>query len=257
MSIDALEPGSTTGPRRDAAPAAEVHLLGRVDLTECLALQQRLVYEATSGPQPRVVLLLCEHPDEITVGRQGSWAHIRLDRHELASRDVAVRWVGRGGGCVWHTAGQLAIYPIVPLEALGLSVGQYLDRFQSGVLAALAEFNVIGQTRPGRHGIWGRGGQLAAFGVAVRYGVTSHGGWINVSASDRLFRLLDTDPWDHTPMTSLVAERRQPARMTSVREALARQVTAALGCSRYHLHTGHPILRQNRQPRQGPSARAG
>jgi lipoyl(octanoyl) transferase len=248
---------SATPRGESPAPPVEVHLLGRIDHGVCLALQQRLAYEATGRRDGRIVLLLCEHPDEITIGRQGSWADIRLDRRELERRDLAVRWIGRGGGGIWHTPGQLAVYPIVPLARCGFTVGGYLDRLQAGIQAALEELNYAALPRPGRHGLWGRGGQLAAFGVAVRHDVTMHGAFVNVNPNDRLFRLIDTDPWEHTPMSSLVVERRQPAKMTAIREALVRHVTSALDAPRYHLYTGHPLLRSVRTAPAEPAARAG
>ena len=61
-------------PRRltTPEPVAEFRLLGRVPFEALLALQSRLVYEAGGLDQPRIVVLLCEHPDLITVGRAGS-----------------------------------------------------------------------------------------------------------------------------------------------------------------------------------------
>jgi lipoyl(octanoyl) transferase len=221
---------------------AEVYLLGTVDFAACLALQHRLVYECAGRGDRRLDLVLCEHPPQITVGRQGSWAHVRASRRELAARQIEVRWVARGGGCLVHAPGQLAIYPIVPLERLGLNVGQYLARLQEAVAGVLREFRVAAQSRPGRFGLWGRCGQLAAIGVAVRGGITCHGAFLNVSISPGLLRLVDADPWDHTEQATLAAERRGTARMHRVREAAVRHVLAAFGCVRHHVHTGHPLL---------------
>ncbi|HEX7379706.1 MAG TPA: hypothetical protein VF278_21460, partial [Pirellulales bacterium] len=114
-------------------PAVEAHLLGQVEFDDCLALQQRLVYEAIGRRDGQITLLICEHPLKITVGRQGSRSHIRLSQHELKSRQIEVRWVNRGGGCLVHAPGQLAVYPIVPLEPWSLSVGEYLARLQRGL----------------------------------------------------------------------------------------------------------------------------
>lgn len=250
-----LRHGLSSGPA-PLAPAVEVFLLGTVDFSDCLALQQRLVYESSGRSDGKIFLLICEHPAEITVGRQGSWAHIHCDRQDLAKRQIGLRWLGRGGGCIAHGPGQLAVYPIVPLARLGLSVGQYLDRLQEGLQSALTEIGVLVQERPGRHGVWGRSGQVATCGVAVKNGVTHHGAYINVSPSMRLARRVDHDPWEHTPISSLVLDRQQPVKMTRVRETIIRRLTASLGQPRFHLHTGHPLLaRQAIMPRK--TARAG
>ena len=127
-------------------------------------LQRRLVDEIGGRNDGQIALLLCEHPNLITVGRAGSAADLALESDLLRSHRLEIRWIGRGGGCVVHTPGQLAIYPIVPLAWHHFSVGEYLDRLQSGILNALDEIGIRGQLRPGRHGIWGRTGQLVSPG---------------------------------------------------------------------------------------------
>lgn len=240
----------------ERSATVHVHLLGLLDFDRGVALQQRLVYEASGRNDGRIVLLLCEHPASISVGRQGSWGHIHLDGDELDRRGLEVRWLARGGGCVVHAPGQLAIYPIVPLDWHGWTVGEYLDRLQQGILGAVLELGVAAQTRHDAHGLWGRGGMLAAIGVAVRHGITSHGAFLNVQPALGPFRHVAMDPAGGSPASSLAAERRQPTRMSRAREAVLRRVTEAFDCPRFHVFTGHPILdtivRDSREP-----ARAG
>jgi len=223
-------------------PALEAHLLGRVDFAQCLALQERLVCQIAAGADGQACLLLCEHPPIITIGRGGSPGEVHLDSGLLRSRQLDVRWVKRGGGCLVHAPGQLAVYPIVPLWWHGFSVGEYLDRFQAGILQTLEQLGIAARTRVGRHGVWGRTGQLVAFGVAVRNGITSHGAFINVCPAMGLFRLVETDPHDFTRMSCLVAERQRPVKMTTVRAELVRRLSDVFACDRYHLYTGHPML---------------
>jgi lipoyl(octanoyl) transferase len=200
--------------------------------------------------------LICEHSPIITVGRRGSWGHIALDQRELASRQLEVRWVNHGGGCLAHVPGQLAIYPIVPLEHHQLSVGDYLARLQTALVGAIEEVGFASQTRDAQHGVWGRTGQLAALGVAVKSWVTYHGAFVNVAPAMDLFRLLTTDPEGLTPMSSLSAERQKNVKMTQVREAVVRHLVAALGCSRHHVYSGHPLWR-NFRPSPEAASRAG
>lgn len=223
------------------APAVQAHLLGLVDFEVCLALQHRLVYEASGRRDGQISLLICEHPELITVGRSGSRAHIHCEPRELVSQQIEVRWVNRGGGAVMHAPGQLAIYPIVPLEWHGFSVGEYLKRLQGGILATLDELGIAAQPRPGEHGLWGRSGQLVAMAAAVRNWTSYFGAYLNVSPELQLCRQVTSDPLGRSAVGTLVAERQQPVKMTSVREAVLRHVTAALGCDRFHLYSGHPL----------------
>lgn len=232
--------------RREAM--AEFRLLGRVSFEAAAALQSRLVYEAGGLAEPRIVVLMCEHPDLITVGRAGSRGHVRFSSDQLKHEQLRLRWIGRGGGCVLHTPGQLAVYPIVPLSLLGWTVGEYLRRLQRGLVDGLAELSIRGETHAGTFGVWGRSGLLANVGVAVRGGIAFHGAFINVNPAMRRYAFVDVFPPHPDPdsgksvMGCLLAERQAAVRMTGVRAALVNTLSAAFECERYHLFTGHPWL---------------
>lgn len=221
----------------------EAYLLGLVDFQACLSLQQRLVYEASGRDDGQISLLVCEHPETITVGRQGSRLHIHLEDRELLSRRVGVHWVNRGGGCLAHAPGQLAIYPIVPLVRLGWTLGEYLNRFQAGLAAVLESLRVAPADRRGAHGLWGRTGQLAAFGVAVKHWTTYHGAFLNIDPSMRLMRAVESDPAERGALSSLMVERQQPVKMTQARSLVISQLAQSFGCEQYHVYSRHPLFR--------------
>ena len=238
----------TAGQLESPKPAVEFRLLGRVSFLDCLALQNRLMFEAGGQGDPRIVVLLCEHPTSITVGRGGSRAHIRLTDEKLRHDRVRVRWVSRGGGCVLHAPGQLAVYPIVPLDHVGWSVGDYLRRLQSSIVGAFEQLGIRSETREGSYGVRGRSGLLAAVGVAVRRWITCHGAFINVNPQMQRYGFIDSDPaavvtaGEKTTMGCLLAERRTGVRMAGVRSALVESMATAFDSQHYHLFTGHPWL---------------
>ena len=256
------------------APSLEAFLLGQIDFDLALTLQRRLVEQARDRDDGQITLLLCEHPALITVGRGGSPGDVAMQSNLVRNRQIEVRWVNRGGGCLVHCPGQLAIYPIVPLRWHSFSVGEFLHRLQTGIIETLDDLNVpshpVPETRGTEEvfakkscadgeplartssvpfprvapcGVWGRTGQLAALGVAVRHWITYYGAYLNVCPPMGLFRLVETDPVNHKPMSSLVAERCGPVRMTGVRAALVPRLAERFGCDRFHLYTGHPMLR--------------
>jgi len=238
--------------------SAAAYLLGPVEFDSALALQQRLVYEASGDPSGPVTLLLCEHPPLVTIGRQGSRGDVQMSDEELEQLRLSTRWVNRGGGTIVHLSGQLAIYPVVAVDMQGWSVGEYLDRLHQGLQHALTELGVATQTKPDRAGLWGRTGLLAAVGVAVRTGVSYFGAYINVDARMPLVRRVLSDPIGRQPMSSLNVERRQPVRMPALREAVVRHLATALGAERYHLHSRHPLFaRHTTVVHPGTTARAG
>lgn len=221
------------------SPAVETFFLGQVPYLRCLELQQRLLRQAAQREDGQVVILMCEHPPVITIGRGGRPSQILGGNQVLRSRQIETHWTNRGGGCLVHCPGQLAIYPILPLRWHHFSLGEYLRRFQSALANTLTELGVSAQTRADRYGIWGRTGQIGMLGIAVRDWITWHGAYLNVSPPLGLFRLVDGDATG-----SIAAERRGVVRMATVRAVLVRQLTDAFGCDRYHLYTGHPWLKQ-------------
>ena len=224
----------------------EAYLLGSIELERCLTLQRKLVAEATFRGDARISVLLCEHPQMITVGRSGSPGQVQYSAGPLRKGQIDVRWTKRGGGCLVHGPGQLAVYPIVPLAEHGWSVGEYLRRFETAVQQALGALKIRCDIRCLGQGLWGRTGQLVAFGISVANWVTYNGAYINVCPSMGMTRLVESDPLGDSRVSTLVAERGQPVKMTGVRSEVVRQLTDVFGCDRYHLHTGHPWLRRPR-----------
>jgi lipoyl(octanoyl) transferase len=235
------------------SPALEAFFLGQIDFDRALDLQRRLVAECRDRTDGQINLLLCEHSPIITVGRGGSPGEIAMQSGMVRNRQIEVRWVNRGGGCLVHCPGQLAIYPLVPLQWRNFSVGQFLDRFRTGLIETLDDLNVHAHTVPGAgDDVWGRTGQLAVVGVAVRHWVTYYGAYLNVCPPMGLFRLVEVEKGTEVSrMSCLVAERRGPVRMTAVRAALVGRLAECFGCDRYHLYTGHPLLRDTSSRRTG------
>lgn len=222
----------------------EVHLLGVVDFDACLALQDRYVSEIATRRDLHGALFVCEHPPIVTVGRQGSQADLLCEMEELTARQMEIRRLHRGGGMLVHAPGQVALYPILPVERLGLGLAAYRERLESAVIDACGEFHVEARRREEEAGVWCRSGQLAFVGATVRGGVSSHGVFVNVGPRMDLLRLVRSGSGR---ITSLSAERRSPTAMAPVRESLIRNLAALLNYDRYHLYTGHPLLKRTRR----------
>jgi lipoyl(octanoyl) transferase len=224
-----------------AEPALQVYLLGLVDFEAALTLQRRLVYDI-AGDRSSGALILCEHAPLITIGRQGSWGHVLCSAEERAGRRWPVRWVNRGGGCLLHLPGQLAIYPILALDRLDLGVQAYLDRLHTLVAAVLADFSVRTTTRPGVPGVWVGDRPVADVGVAVRSWVSYYGAALNINPDLEPFRLVQTGGPRGGVMTSLERERHGPLRPALVRERLVECFAVQFGFARTSLFFDHPVL---------------
>jgi lipoyl(octanoyl) transferase len=225
-----------------ADPALQVYLFGLVEFDAALSLQRQLVYE-TSGDRTSAALIICEHPPLITVGRHGSWAHILCGPEERRARRWRVRWVSRGGGCLLHLPGQLAIYPILPLDRLGLGLGAYLTSLRQVLLSLLADFSIRGETTAEQSGITVAGRPIAELGAAVRQWISYHGAVLNVNPDLEALAFVRSSAPRSGKVTSIARERHGALRLSLVRERLVEHFAAHFGFGRTSLFFDHPVLR--------------
>jgi lipoyl(octanoyl) transferase len=224
--------------------ALEVYLLGLVDFDAALALQERLMRDVAGYDDGRGALLVCEHPPLITVGREGSRAELRCSQEELTARQIPVRWLNRGGGSLVHVPGQLVVYPILPVARRGWGLAAFRERLEMSLVDLCEELHVRAWRNPEAAGIFCRSGQLSQVGVAVRSSISSHGLFVNVNPRMDALSLVRS-AFGRT--TSLAVERGNSVTMPAVRESLIRCLAVRLDYERYHLYTGHPLLKRTKR----------
>lgn len=218
--------------------ALSAYLLGELGFDTFLPLQRRLVYDIT-GDRDAAAVVVCEHPPGVTIGREGSRLHVRPEPEELTSREWPVRWVARGGGAMLHLPGQVACYPMIPLDRLGLSVHDYLVALQSVVIELLRDYDIRGEFDPARPGVRVNGRRIAHVGVAVRSWVTGYGLVLNVHPDLEPFHDVLCDG-DLVPMTSIQRETAMRARVPGVRLRLVELLAARFGFDRVSVFHTHP-----------------
>ena len=171
--------------------------LGRQDYAAALALQQQL---STLRQQESIgdVLLLVEHPPVLTLGRNAHREHVIASGQLLARRGISLFETNRGGDVTYHGPGQLVGYPILNLRGFTppLGVVEYLRKLEEVIIRACADYGVLTQRAPGRAGVWTIPGgtvaekKIAALGVHVSRGVTTHGFALNVTTDLDDFELI-------------------------------------------------------------------
>ena len=226
-------------------------LAGRIAFADYAALAERLAWEVSEPGGRCPTLLVCELEPAITIGRLGSRADVLLSDEELRSRRLEVRFTGRGGGAVPHVAGQVFAALFASLSDLGLDphdAGGLLDRFESGVAAALAAVRCGPVRIRGVPGVFGRTGLLAAVGLAVRRGVASHGVFINVCPAPDLVPFVQAVPGasrglapPSLTMGSIEADLQRRVRLQDVRTAVVDGVVTAFAFPRTLVHSGFPV----------------
>ena len=143
------------------------------------------------------VLLLCEHPHVITMGRNAKRENLLASDRVLQQKNVELHSTDRGGDITYHGPGQIVAYPILNLAAFRRDVGWYVRMLEETMIRATADFGITAEREPGKTGIWVSGSiaenpaeKLGAIGVHLSRWITSHGFAYNVSTDLRYFDLI-------------------------------------------------------------------
>jgi lipoyl(octanoyl) transferase len=201
--------------------------LGLLDYGEAWRLQLRLVDAVLHERLPEL-LLLCQHPDVITVGRR------QRARDNILSPRFPTFEVERGGDATYHGPGQLVGYPILKLRPSpgGVSapserdLHRYLRALEGGLIDLCAACGVRAGRRAGATGVWthstgeatgieGAEGaeeprKIASMGIAVRRWVTFHGFALNVTTDLQRFTAINPCGFRAEVMTSLAELSARP-----------------------------------------------
>ena len=177
----------------DKRPICWVVDLGLLPYVPAYRLQTLVVQARKAGVTPDV-LLLCEHPHVITLGRNGKREHLRAGEHLLAQMNVTFHETNRGGDITYHGPGQIVSYPILDLAQHRRDVRWYVSHLEEVMIRASADFGVSARRIADRHGVWVDAPtgeeKLAALGVHLSRWVTSHGFAYNVATDLRYFDLI-------------------------------------------------------------------
>jgi lipoyl(octanoyl) transferase len=205
--------------------------LGRVSYAEALAIQQQVV-AARKQNLIGDTLLLLEHPPVLTLGRNAHRSNVLVSDELLAQRGVELHEINRGGDVTYHGPGQLIGYPIIDLRGdlpgkKGPHLGpvDYVRLLEEVLIRTCGDFGVMTQRICKLTGVWTLAGgsirekKIAAIGVHVSRGVTSHGFAINVSTDLRDFEWIVPCGISDREVTSLELEAdpdRQPTMETAL-----------------------------------------
>jgi lipoyl(octanoyl) transferase len=207
-----------------------------VPYLEAVSAMEARVAAIADGEAPELVWLL-EHPSLYTSGTSGRDADLLDPRFPLFS-------TGRGGQLTYHGPGQRVAYVMLDLKRRRPDVRAYVAGLEAWVIRALAAFNVRGERREDRVGVWvarpdkgpGYEDKIAAIGVRLRRWVSFHGIAINVEPDLAHFAAIVpcgvVDP--RYGVTSLV-DLGHPLTMTDVDIALRQAFEEVFGASEMRL----------------------
>jgi lipoyl(octanoyl) transferase len=221
--------------------------LGLIPYAEAWELQKRVVAARKSGAIEDV-LLFCEHPHVITLGRSGNRANLLATENVLRQKGVEYFETTRGGDITYHGPGQLVGYPILNLGAIRRDVVWYVRSLEEAMIRATADLGINATRILGKTGIWvhpeeristqssqsaqrreAAAEKLAAIGVHISRWVTSHGFAYNVATDLRYFELIVPCGIADRKATSLEKLLERRVSLNELRPLLAKQVGEVFG----------------------------
>jgi lipoyl(octanoyl) transferase len=216
--------------RQDAAPAGWAVSPGQIAYPDAVAAMEARAAAIAEGGAGELVWLL-EHPPLYTGG-------VSAKPGDLLDPDrFPVFATGRGGQFTYHGPGQRVAYVMLDLTRRERDVRAFVAALEAWVIGALARFNVIGEVRPGRVGVWverrtaglaPREEKIAAIGVKLRRWVSFHGISLNVEPDLGHFSGIVPCGVTEHGVTSLV-DLGLPVTMAEADEALRASFEAVFG----------------------------
>ncbi len=221
--------------------------LGRVDYAESLQLQAEMAVLVTEGRLHNILLLL-EHPPVLTLGRNANRANVLASDDLLTRRGISLHHINRGGDVTYHGPGQLVGYPIFDLRTLSNPNGgrmgpvDFVRGMEEALIRLCAAYAIPTQRIEGLTGVWCNAGsgstsqgsgnspdrKIAAIGIHVAKGITSHGFALNVTTDLRDFDLIVPCGIPDHAVTSLASEVAHPDQLPTL-ESIAQQAARQFG----------------------------
>ncbi|HSA92835.1 MAG TPA: lipoyl(octanoyl) transferase LipB [Terriglobales bacterium] len=245
--------------------------LGTVDYGTALELQHSLVERRKRGEIGDVLMLL-EHPRVITLGRNARAANVIAAPEQLAARGVEVFECDRGGDVTYHGPGQLVGYPIFDLRGFVPPVGavEFVRRLEEVLIRTCADFGIAAERVAGMTGVWTTPGspqrpgetekekpqgKIAAIGVHISRGVTSHGFALNVNTDLSDFELIVPCGISQKPVTSMAKELGTTIPLSEVADVVARRCSEVFASEVRPVNAldallGHPVGVPMRAPEE-------
>lgn len=158
----------------------EIQNWGLIDYKEAWDRQKKLVADIQQN-RNKNVLVLCQHPSVITIGRNGTNDNITVEKSFLEDMGISVYEIDRGGDVTLHNSGQIVGYPIFNLSSMREDLHWFLRKIEETIIEIVAEFGIKAERIEGLTGVWVDGSRkICAIGMHSSQWVTYHGFALNV-----------------------------------------------------------------------------
>jgi lipoyl(octanoyl) transferase len=189
---------------------------GLIPYSEALEKQKGLfdvaIRQKSEQKEVQNMVIFCEHPHVITIGKNGSTSNILFQEKILKEKQVELYHIDRGGDVTYHGPGQLVGYPVIDLEAFHIGLKVYIFLLEEIIIQLLDHYAIKGERLTGAAGVWLETGQpdkvrkICAIGVKSSHYITMHGFALNISTDLSYFGLINPCGFKDKGVTSIEKE---------------------------------------------------
>ena len=156
-------------------------------------------------------LLFCEHNHVYTLGKSGVQNNLLINEAFLKSINATFYKIDRGGDITYHGDGQITGYPIFDIEAMNLSIKEYIHNLEEAIILTIADYGIKGARLEGSTGVWldvngANTRKICAIGVKASRGISMHGFAPNVNTNLSYFNHINPCGFVDKGVTSMQKE---------------------------------------------------
>ncbi len=169
--------------------------------------------------------ILCEHPHVYTLGQHGEINNLLINDEFLKKINATYYKTNRGGDITYHGFGQIVGYPILDIEALGLSLKTYISTVEEMVILTMKEYGIVCERMEGATGVWidskeKTARKICAIGVKASRYITMHGFALNVNTDLNYFSHINPCGFLDKGVTSIKKETGKEIEIEDVKKKL-------------------------------------
>jgi len=200
-------------------PPLNIRHLGQSDYTPVWQAMQTFTDNRDEKTADEIWLV--QHPPVFTQGQTGRAEHL------LATGDIPVVQVDRGGQVTYHGPGQIVAYTLIDIKRMELGVRALVNGLEEAIITVLNSYDVDAERLPGAPGIYVGGTKIASLGLRIRNGRSFHGLALNVDMDLEPFQRINPCGYEGMQVTNLSAFA--PVNMTEVEARLISSLVGVLG----------------------------
>ncbi len=207
---------------------------GTIDYGQALRQQQEIFdkivaqksdFSNLSAYIPYQRFVVCEHPHVYTLGKHGQQQNMLISEDFLKKINATYYQIDRGGDITYHGPGQIVGYPILDIEALQLSLKEYIYNIEEAIILTLQTYGITSSRLQGATGVWlDVGGKdtrkICAIGVRSSRYITMHGFALNVNTDLKYFSYINPCGFIDKGVTSMEKELHQKQEISIIKSQI-------------------------------------